>query len=162
MDRLDHILSLLTQPRHLDAISRRVKLLLVDMDRAAAAAKRNPTSTTSPDKTPSSVTLSPTEHAQLDSLFALLPRLDPLLPIIPPLLNRLQSLSGLHAEAADVMDGLRRLQSDEGDSAEEIRDLQRLASSVQDGLTESVKGIERNWTGIEARLTSLEERLKSL
>jgi nuclear migration protein JNM1 len=133
----------------------------VDLDRAAAAAKRNPQSTTSSDQ-PSSLNLSQAEHFQLTSLFALLPRLDPLIPILPPLLNRLQSLSGLHAEAGDVIEGLRRLQTDEGDSTEELRDLHKLAKTVQDGITESAKGIERNWTGVEARLKNLEERLGKL
>lgn len=164
--RSDHLLSLFTQPRHLDAISRRVKLLLVDLDRAATASRRNvhqtPNLGSSPEKQPSTITLSQLEHGQLQELFNILPRLDPLLPILDPLLTRLRSLQGLHAEAGEVAEGLKRLQAEKKDQTEETADMRRVVDEVQKGITEAAGGIEKNWKSLEARLGDLDERIKRL
>lgn len=160
LGKLDHLLTLLTQPRHLDAISRRVKLLLVDLDRAVAASRsRHPTLQ---PKTGSNVTLSPAEYTELQTLFSLLPRLDPLLPILPSLLGRLRSLSGLHAEASEVAEGLKRLQVEDKRTEEEKVELQTVVRGVEDGLVVAARGIESNWEGLEARMRGLEGRIEAL
>lgn len=160
--RQDHLLTLLTQPRQLDAISRKVKLLLVDLDRAAAASRRAGQPSGASDRPAPTVTLSAEEHASLQSLFAILPRLDPLVPILDPLLARLRSLAGLHAEAAEVADSLRKLQSEDKRSTEEITELQALVKAVQEGLADSAQSVERNWQGLDARMKSLDERIRKL
>ncbi|KAK8865614.1 hypothetical protein IAR55_000758 [Kwoniella newhampshirensis] len=165
LNKHDHLLALLTQPRHLDAISRRVKLLLVDLDRAASSsASRRPLAAVAGqhEKGSSEVVLTPTEYDSLQSLFNLLPRLDPLLPILPPLLARLRSLSGLHAEASDISEGLRKLQSKDKKGIEEVKEMEEVVRSVQGGLGEAAQGIKKNWEGLEGRLSGLEKRLKDL
>jgi nuclear migration protein JNM1 len=163
LSRLDHLVALLTQPRHLDAISRRVKLLLVDLDRAAAASRRPGAAPSSvPDKQSSSVTLSGAEYANLQTLFAVLPRLDPLLPILPPLLARLRSLAVLHAEASEIADGLRTLQSEDKRTGEEVKEMEEVVRNVQAGLAESVLAVQKNWEGVEGRMRSLDERVSKL
>jgi nuclear migration protein JNM1 len=163
LSRLDHLVALLTQPRHLDAISRRVKLLLVDLDRAAAASRRPGAAPSSvPDKQSSSVTLSSAEYTNLQTLFAVLPRLDPLLPILPPLLSRLRSLAVLHAEASEIADGLRSLQSEDKRVGEEIKEMEEVVRNVQAGLGESVLAVQKNWEGVEGRMRSLDERVSKL
>lgn len=164
--RNDHLLSLLTQPRNLDAISRRVKLLLVDLDRAATASRRNPHATpnlgSSPEKQSSSITLSQIEYTQLQQLFGILPRLDPLLPILDPLLTRLKSLQTLHAEAGEMAEGLKRLQGEKKDQSDETRDMRRVVDEVQKGLTDAAGGIEKNWKSLESRLSDLDTRISAL
>jgi len=163
MSKHDHLLTLLTQPRHLDAISRRVKLLLVDLDRAAAASRRQPAGAASnPSPGDKSVTLSTTDYASLQTLFALLPRLDPLLPIVPPLLARLQSLSGLHAAASEVADGLSKLKESEKKGGDEVKELQSVVEGVQRGLNDAGKAVVANWDGLEKRMKELEVRVKAL
>jgi nuclear migration protein JNM1 len=162
LNKHDHLLSLLTQPRHLDAISRRVKLLLVDLDRAAAAARRNPSGSNSQPSSDKTVTLSAADYTALQGLFALLPRLDPLLPIVPPLLDRLRSLSGLHAAASEVADGLVRLRESEKKGGEEVKELTDIVEGVQKGLDEAGKTILTNWEGLERRLKELEQRVETL
>lgn len=108
------------------------------------------------------MTLSAEEYASLQSLFAVLPRLDPLIPILDPLLARLRSLAGLHAEAAEVADSLRKLQSEEKRSTEEISELQAVVKAVQEGLVDNAQGVERNWKGLDARMKSLDERIRKL
>ncbi|KAL0252939.1 hypothetical protein I308_102332 [Cryptococcus tetragattii IND107] len=147
LNKHDHLLTLLTQPRHLDAISRRVKLLLVDLDRAAAASRR-----TGPGG----------EYTQLQSLFSILPRLDPLLPILTPLLARLRSLSALHSEASEIAVSLQGLQSRDKKNVEEINELEEIVKSVQTGLDDAIGVIKKNWEGLENRMKGLEQRLKDV
>ncbi|WVQ85722.1 hypothetical protein IAT38_007888 [Cryptococcus sp. DSM 104549] len=168
LNKHDHLLTLLTQPRHLDAISRRVKLLLVDLDRAAAASRRTGPggapipSQAATDKAATNITLSQAEYAQLLSLFSVLPRLDPLLPILAPVLARLRSLAGLHAEASDVAEGLRRLQTKDKREREEVKELGEVVKSVQNGVADAAVGMQKNWEGLEGRMLALEKRLKDL
>lgn len=161
LNKHDHLLALLTQPRHLDAISRRVKLLLVDLDRAAAAARRQGASTTHQpsDKSPA---LTTAEYATLQSLFAILPRLDPLLPVIPALLTRMQSLAGLHTAAGEVADGVFKLRDGGKGEAEELAELTSGVEGVQRGLDDASKQVLENWSGIEKKLKELEARVETL
>lgn len=161
LGRLDNLLNVLTQPRHLDGISRRVKMLLNDLERAGASARRNAGTGSSPEKaTPSA--LSQADQDTLQSLFTLLPRLDPLIPTIPPLITRLRSLSGLHAEALSIAADLRELQSSKADAADEERELNAIVKSVQSGFSDAATGIEKNWEALQGRVQNLEDRLHKL
>lgn len=160
LSRLDNLLNVLTQPRHLDGISRRVKMLLNDLERAGASARRNAGSS-SPEKAAPSA-LSQADQDTLQSLFALLPRLDPLIPTIPPLITRLRSLSGLHAEALSIAADLRELQSSNADASDEERELNAIVKSVQGGFTEAATGIQKNWEALQGRIQILEGRLERL
>ncbi|ADV21359.1 dynactin 2 [Cryptococcus gattii E566] len=167
LNKHDHLLTLLTQPRHLDAISRRVKLLLVDLDRAAAASRRTgPGGAAIPqqssEKAFTNLSLTQGEYTQLQSLFSILPRLDPLLPILTPLLARLRSLSALHSEASEIAVSLQGLQSRDKKNAEEIKELEEVVKSVQTGLDDAIGVIKKNWEGLENRMKGLEQRLKDV
>ncbi|CAK9782261.1 hypothetical protein CC85DRAFT_306521 [Cutaneotrichosporon oleaginosum] len=155
--RLDHFMNLLTQPRHLDSVARRVKLLLADLDRAAASRRPG-----APASAPGAATLSPSDLERLQSIFSLLPRLDPLLPIIPPLLTRLRSLSTLHAESIAIADDLRELQSSDRAMAEEERELRAVVAGVQQGMVDASVSISKNWESVQARLTALDDKLTRL
>lgn len=161
----EHLLTILTQPRHLDAIARRLKLLLVDLDRAAAASRRGHAPSSNPSSTPAageSITLSASEYAQLSTLFTLLPRLDALLPIIPPLLARLSSLASLHADAADMADRLGRVEGEDKRNKEAEGDMRDVLEGVRKGLEEGKGVVLGNWEAVRARLDSMEERLGKL
>ncbi|KAL1405194.1 hypothetical protein Q8F55_008819 [Vanrija albida] len=160
--RLDHLLAILTQPRHLDSISRRVKLLLVDLDRASASSRRVGLAAGSERPATATTGLSPTDQEALQRLFTLLPRLDPLIPSIPPLLNRLRSLSSLHAESFGIAADLRQLQASDKSVSEEERSLQSIVSGVQKGLSEASGSIAKNWESLNSRLQALEDRLQAI
>lgn len=157
--RLDHFMNVLTQPRHLDSIARRVKVLLADLDRAAASRRPGGPSSPAPG---GSVTLSPTDLERLNSLFALLPRLDPLLPVIPPLLTRLRSLSTLHAESISIAEDLRGLQASDRTIGGEERELQAIVSGVQQGMSDATASISKNWESLQSRLKALDDKLAQL
>lgn len=155
LTRLDHLVSILTQPRHLDSISRRVKLLLADLDRASASRKPD---TPSEDAT----TLTSEEYEHLQSLFKLLPRLDPLLPVIPPLLTRLWSLSTLHTEALGIAHDLREMQGADAGAREQEGELKAVVEGVRQGMAEAAGLIQGNWESLQGRISDLDTRIKRL
>lgn len=161
LDRLGNLLNVLTQPRHLDGISRRVKMLLNDMERAGASARRNAGAGSAADKA-APVAMSQADQETLQSLCALLPRLDPLLPTIPPLVTRLRSLSGLHAEALDIAADLRELQAHKANASDEERELNAVVDGVQRGLSDAAVGIHNNWEALQKRIQDVESRVQAL
>lgn len=157
---MDHVLNVLTQPRHLDSISRRVKLLVVELERASSTSRRTGSAPTS--AAPGGSGISAAEQEALQSLFALLPRLDPLIPIIPPLLARLRSLSTLHAEALGIAADLRELQSADRTVSDEERELSAIVKGVQTGVTEALNSIANNWEATQGRIEALDKRVAAL
>ena len=105
--RLNTQLTILTQPRTIDSISRRLKLLLTDLDRIAAA---NPAGTGAAaggqGKQPNGAGGVSTIQEQLTPI---LQRLAPHLPTLPHILARLRTLSSLHAAASDFQRGMEQV-----------------------------------------------------
>jgi len=158
---MDHVLSVLTQPRHLDSISRRVKLLVVELERASSTSRRTGGGSAA-DRSTAPSGISSADQEALQSLFALLPRLDPLIPIIPPLLARLRSLSTLHAEALGIAADLRELQAADRNVTDEERELRSIVAGVQQGVTEALSSIANNWEAVQGRVEALEKRVEAL
>lgn len=98
----------------------------------------------------------------MQTLFALLPRLDPLLPILPPLMARLRSLAGLHAEAGRVVEGLKRLEGEGTKRGEEVKELRTVVEAVKQGVEEGGRKALGNWEAVERRLKNLEGRIAKL
>ncbi|WWC88166.1 uncharacterized protein L201_003071 [Kwoniella dendrophila CBS 6074] len=168
-----HLLTLLTQPRQLDAISRRIKLLLVDLDRAASASKKSPaihqggggghaSDGKSGSKTDAEVTLNNGEYQNLIQLFGLMTRLDEYLPIVKPLLIRLKSLNNLHEESSNIAESLKKMNQQDKSDLNDIKELQSILERLQLGLDDSSQSILKNWESTQSRMKSLEDRLKSL
>ncbi|BGP16372.1 hypothetical protein JCM10213_004915 [Rhodosporidiobolus nylandii] len=184
LTRLDHLLTLLTQPRHLDSISRRVKVLVSDLERihesrrklgdtrplnvalaggmtlttGGAEGKPAPLSLGAPSSAggagAAASQLPPDALQKIDALFALLPRLDPLLPLAPRLLTRLQSLAALHASASTFGETLSGLK----DEVERLGEGEKGLQEVLEGLEKSVKDNEGVVRGnLEALGTRVEE-----
>lgn len=128
LTRLGAQLTILTQPRTIDSISRRLKLLLTDLDRvatqnaaAAAAAPHGPqgsghnrgASMSGPISVPTAGSAGTAGglhgSAIQDQLTPILQRLAPHLPTLPHILARLRTLSSLHAAAADFQRGMEQV-----------------------------------------------------
>jgi nuclear migration protein JNM1 len=187
---MDHLMTLLTQPRHLDAISRRIKLLLKDLDRAHTSSKSggskrqsmggdsggaglgllSPNLPGGPSLSPSvggaapagETTLTPAQGQKLDQVFQLIPRLQPLLPLLPHLLARLRSLSDLHESAATFDETLRRLEQ----SSARLASAHQETETVIDRLDSSIRGneemIEANFRALGGRVGDIRRRLAAL
>ncbi|GAA5983679.1 hypothetical protein JCM11641_000931 [Rhodosporidiobolus odoratus] len=189
LSRLDHILTLLTQPRHLDSISRRVKVLVSDLERihesrrklgdtrplnvalsggmtlSTGGAEGKPTSLTLGASTSASslaTQLPPDALRKIDALFSLLPRLDPLLPLAPRLLTRLQSLSALHASAASFGETLSGLREEVERLGEGEKGLKEVLEGLEKSVQENEGVIRGNLEALEQRVEVVGKRLDAL
>lgn len=182
--RVEHQLQLLTQPRHLDTISRRVKLLVNDLERVHEA--RRKTGDTRPLNVAlgSGITIStgpvgllpapsgsgsgtdqplpPDALQKIDGLFTLLPRLEPLVPLAPHLVNRLKSLSTLHSASQTFSTDL---QAAEG-SLEGLKQSETFLKELLDGLRSSLDGnqetVKTNMETLGGRVDDLVKRMQKL
>ncbi|KAK0555206.1 hypothetical protein OC845_000343 [Tilletia horrida] len=190
IQRLEHQLTLFTQPRHLDAISRRVKVLVAELERAhEARAKLAALPPAPPAGTPSgaaqfqqpeagtdgasktagtgsadasALLSSPDQLARLRSLFLLQTRLEPLLPLAPHLLSRLQSLSSLHASASQFSSSLDRLVEADTKLGERAREVEELCKGLEKSMQEDSSRVQGNFETVQARLEALASRLDAL
>jgi nuclear migration protein JNM1 len=179
--RLNTQLTVLTQPRTIDAISRRLKLLLTDLDKlsahpAGASAARAaasglpqanghghaPGPSTSPSTSgPNPAGLTPASQLQAE-LTPILQRLAPHLPSIPHILTRLRTLSSLHAAAAEFQRTLSAVESEQANQRSGMDELLRAIEKLEDSVGENGEVARRNVEGLEGRIGGLEQRLQVL
>lgn len=182
LSKMEHQLQLLTQPRHLDTISRRVRMLVTDLERVHEARRKigdnrplnvalssGITISTGPAPiVPAPAAnnveqhLSPDSLQKIDSLFVLVPRIDPLLPMAPHLLTRLQSLSTLHSESATFSTNLQ----DAEDGLGQLKQSEEMLQDLLNGLEESLKSnqniVTKNIEVLQSRMEQLLERVAKL
>ncbi|PPQ89560.1 hypothetical protein CVT25_012232 [Psilocybe cyanescens] len=154
--RLNNQLTILTQPRHIDSISRRLKLLLSDLDRASAAQHQGH------KRHPSQNNASPQSTGLQEQIFPTLSRLGPLLPHIPHILIRLRTLSALHSSAAAFQNSLEDLEEEQKKTRNGLLELERAIETVEASLKENKDVVKNNVIGLEGRVNSLLSRLEDL
>ncbi|KAI0035860.1 Dynamitin-domain-containing protein [Vararia minispora EC-137] len=160
LTRLSTQLTVLTQPRHLDNISRRLKLLLTDLDRLSSGKDQHRRQQSHhPDGGGGSI---PTPSAIHDQLSPILTRLVPMLPQIPHILTRLRTLSALHTSATEFQRTTEGLEEDQRRLHETLEDLDRAVTSIETSLKENSDVVKKNVAGLEERIQSLTERLENL
>ncbi|WAR58962.1 hypothetical protein PtB15_10B303 [Puccinia triticina] len=183
--KLEHQLSLLTQPRHLDSISRRVKVIVTDLERVHEARRKltdsrplsialasGITVVTHNQQQPGSSALAnvpgviapapdrapplpPDALHKLDRLYSLLPRLDPLLPLVPHLLSRLRSLAHLHASADSFRTRLDDALNRLRASADRTTHLSQLLTSIQNNADANHALVAQNLALVDQRIDRL-------
>jgi len=161
ISRLHAQLALLTQSRHVDNISRRLKLLLSELDRTSssqhhASHRRHPSAgngSQAPATTPSQI------H---DQLLPLVTRLAPSIPQIPHILTRLRTLSTLHSSASEFEGTLESLEEDQRKLRETLKDLDKAVKTVEASLDSNRTVVKGNVEGLDARVDSLFQRLENL
>lgn len=154
LTRLNSQLMLLTQPRHIDSISRRLKLLLSDLERVstAQAQKRQPQ--------PAGSTIPGT--ATQDALLPLLTRLAPSLPHIPHILTRLRTLSALHASAGEFQGTMVALEEEQRKTRDALEALKIAVGDVETSLEANKGTVAGNVQGLEDRVDRVLTRLEEL
>lgn len=152
ISRLNSQLTILTQPRHIDSISRRLKLLLSDLDRVSASQHR--------DHKRHPATVPASQIA--DQILPLLTRLGPSLPHIPHILTRLRTLSALHASAGEFQSTLEGLEEEQRKMHEALMELDGAVSTVEKSLDENRGLVRGNVSGLEGRVDALLRRLEEL
>ncbi|KAH9961300.1 Dynamitin-domain-containing protein [Russula dissimulans] len=161
LTRLNTQLTVLAQPRHLDNISRRLKLLLSDLDRLAATNQQHRRSAAAEgDGTTNSTAALPASLQE--QLAPALARLVPALPQIPHILARLRTLATLHASAAQFGDVLHTLEEEQRQSREALDALTQAVEGVEGSLAENGRVVKGNVTGLEERIDALTKRLDTL
>lgn len=173
--RLNTQLTVLTQPRTIDAISRRLKLLLTDLDKlsahpaGASAAKAVASGLPQANghaSAPSTTGANPaglTPASQLQAeLTPVLQRLAPHLPSISHILTRLRTLSSLHAAAAEFQRTLSAVENEQTNQRSGMDELLRAIERLEDSVSENGEVARRNVEGLEGRIGGLEERLQAL
>jgi nuclear migration protein JNM1 len=140
-------LSVLAQPRHIDSISRRLKILISELDRAGHQRRQSGVGS----------------GGQVDhQIAALLHRVGPLLPQIPHILTRLRTLSKLHGSAGEFQSTLERLEEEEEKTKEEVGELEKAVETLEESLVENRQVMKGNVEGLETRLNSVFKRLESM
>ncbi|EST09024.1 Dynamitin [Kalmanozyma brasiliensis GHG001] len=165
LSRLEHQLSLLSQPRHLDAISRRVKVLVTEMDRVHDTRRKLNTTdaaSTTTDSSASTSTLTPAEHTKLQHLFDVSTRLEPLLPVLPSVLARLQTLSDLHSSAAHFGTALEELEDGKTEREQQEQEMEELLRKIEANMEENRGKVEANLESLQTRMEALSERLEKV
>ncbi|KAI0038777.1 hypothetical protein FA95DRAFT_1528961 [Auriscalpium vulgare] len=159
LTRLNTQLTVLTQPRHLDNISRRLKLLLTDLDRLSSANQqhRRQQSTHADGSAPAAAPS--TLHEQLSPV---LTRLVPALPHIPHVLARLRTLAALHTSAAEFQSALAALEEEQRRARETLADLGKAVDGVEASLEENAKVVKGNVGGLDERIMDLVKRLEQV
>ncbi|KAJ7045379.1 Dynamitin-domain-containing protein [Mycena alexandri] len=152
--RLNAQLTLLTQPRHIDSISRRLKLLLSDLDRASASQHSH-------RRHPSQSNGAPPSQIQ-EQVLPLLSRLGPSLPHIPHILTRLRTLSALHTSAAQFESTLEGLEEDHRKMREALGELDGAVKTIEKSLEENRAVVKGNVGGLEGRVDNLLKRVDEL
>lgn len=174
LTRLNTQLTLLTQPRHIDSISRRLKLLLSDLDRVSAAnnphhnaksrqSSHHPPGPNSPNPAgPVLASSSAVPSPLQEQLTPILTRLAPLLPHIPHILTRLRTLSTLHTSAASFQSTLEGLEEEQKQGRAALQELLRAVEGVEKSLQENEAVVKKNVADLEERMEDVGRRVDEL
>lgn len=149
-------MTLLTQPRHLDGISRRLKLLNTEIERTYENKNK-----LNDDDNEKSVTNN-NIYNKVEYLFNLLERVEDLIPITPLLLNRLKTLSDLHQNSSEVFNDLQNLKKLNNNFNNELNLLQNGLNTLDKTLNENSTTTNNNVKLILSRIDSLTQRLNNL
>ncbi|KAF9222658.1 hypothetical protein BS17DRAFT_783206 [Gyrodon lividus] len=149
--RLNNQLTLLTQPRHIDSVSRRLKLLLSDLERVSANQAQKRQQAGAGQGSGGTTSLTPAQ----DAVLPLLSRLTPSLPHIPHILTRLRTLSALHGSAAEFQGTLASLEDEQRRTREALEALQGAVTAVD-------ASIEANRGTVAGNVKSLEDRVEQV
>ncbi|GBE81374.1 hypothetical protein BKA93DRAFT_602004 [Sparassis latifolia] len=174
LTRLNSLLTLLTQPRHVDAIARRIKLLLSDFDRLSSISaqqhggQRRQSShphvgaASSPHPNTAPAPTVPAPSPLPDQLTPILTRLAPLLPHIPHVLTRLRTLSALHTSAASFQSTLEGLEEEQRRKHSALEELERAVQGVETSMKDNESMVKTNVNEIEERVESVGRRIEEL
>ncbi|THH29856.1 hypothetical protein EUX98_g4329 [Antrodiella citrinella] len=153
LTRLNTQLTLLTQPRHIDSISRRLKLLLSDLDRQGSPQPGGASPASQGPAAPSPLQ---------EQLTPVLTRLAPLLPHIPHILTRLRTLSALHTSAASFQSTLESLEEEQKRGRAALEELLRAVDGVEKSLEENENVVKKNVTDLEERIEEVGRKVEDL
>ncbi|KAH6564083.1 hypothetical protein BASA60_010443 [Batrachochytrium salamandrivorans] len=182
LERIDHRLSMLSQPRVLESVARRVQTLLPDLHLLSEHAKKMQSETLYPpslgdavNKTASADTgggggedgddaalAASTAYSKTDRpdtriryLYTMLSRLEPVSHLLPHLISRMRALQGLHGEAAVFSQSLSAA------TEEQVR-ISGVAHTLHEALELALVGMKDNHNVVVRNVTALDQRIQKL
>ncbi|GAN01543.1 dynactin subunit 2-like [Mucor ambiguus] len=175
LSKLEQQVLVLAQPRQLEMVARRVKVLNSDLDRLnELKSGRKDTSSLgfglssaiNPQNTPSineaASKDSNDNEAKINKLFATLEKVDPLLNLTPALLTRLKALQTLHTEAASFGQSVKVISEEQTRMTDELKSLSTTCDLLNQSLKENDESINSNIKVIDDRMTDLIQRMTAL
>ncbi|QIW95876.1 hypothetical protein AMS68_001394 [Peltaster fructicola] len=167
LDLMDKQLSALmtaTSISQLDASSSRIKKLAREAEQLAQvqATPRSQSESVPDGEDKEATVFSTDDMAKLDALYALLPNLQGLTPMVPALLERLRSLTALHAGAATAADELDDLVKKQADMAAELKSWEQSLVRLEEVVKDASEANGRNGTTVNAWVQDLQKRVEAL
>ncbi|KAJ1674251.1 hypothetical protein EV182_003663 [Spiromyces aspiralis] len=173
---LEERVSLLTDPRMVEGISRRAKQLIVELDRLKEQQQqqqqqqqKNLVVRSAQDGKAEggegAATVRELDQAtvnRINDLFEHTTKLETLIELAPAVSARLQSLSQLHTEAASVVDTLKRAEESNERVDQGIGMLTDLCQSLMKSIAENSEVMQDNVRSLDERMDSLVMRIEAL
>ncbi|KAF9174406.1 Dynactin subunit 2 [Mortierella sp. AD011] len=152
LEKLEQNMGVLVHPRQLEQLSRRLKVVMGELERVQELQAKESAATG----------ISPETENKINNLFELVDKIDPLVSLAPALVTRLKGLKGLHSEAAIFSDSIKMISSEQSKISEELKGLSTVSTKLQESLAENDSAIQKNIELIDGRITQLIERVQRL
>ncbi|KAI8145764.1 Dynamitin-domain-containing protein [Fennellomyces sp. T-0311] len=183
LSKLEQQITILAQPRQLETVARRVKVLIGELDRLnelksgrkelslgfGLANNTSLPSTAGAPGTPNAANenkesqgLSSDVEEKVKHLFASMEKVDPLLNLTPALLTRLKALQGLHTEAATFGRSVKAISEEQTRITDELKNLSTACELLNKSLKENEDTVNNNIKVIDGRMTELVQRVGAL
>ncbi|CDS06745.1 hypothetical protein LRAMOSA09272 [Lichtheimia ramosa] len=183
LSKLEQQIAILSQPRHLDTIKRKLETLVGTLDRLneLKSGRKDASHLYSrlPDTTSTSVTataaatannsdnkdgngLSSDTEEKVKHLFDTMEKIDPLLNLTPALLTRLKALQGLHTEASTFGRSVKMISEEQSRITDELKSLSSACELLNKSLKENEDTVNANIKVIDTRMTELVQRVGAL
>ncbi|KAG0174741.1 hypothetical protein DFQ28_002383 [Apophysomyces sp. BC1034] len=185
ISKLEQQITILAQPRQLETVGKRIKILNGELDRLNELKSGRKDATNSlgypiPGTTnPLSAGVQPTVGAadgqnqeagglsneaeeKVNRLFVTMEKIDPLLSLTPALLTRLKALQGLHTEAATFGRSVKVISEEQSRMTDELKSLITTCDLLNNSLKENEESINKNINIVDVRMTELVQRVAAL
>ncbi|KAJ2908488.1 hypothetical protein GGI21_002836 [Coemansia aciculifera] len=164
VSRLSQQMDVLSDPQRIDGIQRRIKQVLVDMDRLDMATTQaaRAVESTADAKGPVAPRIDPATAKRIDELYEKLTAVDSLIELAPATARRLQSLATLHAEASEVVNRVGRIEREQEGAHEEINTMKEIADSLTTAIGDNSATLTENMRTLDSRIFALSSRLDKL
>ncbi|KAI7857789.1 Dynamitin-domain-containing protein [Circinella umbellata] len=187
VSKLEQQITILAQPRQLEIVARRVKVLISELDRLnelksgrkdlslnfglssttslpGTVGNGNNSSTTnlSNNENKEGQGLSSDTEEKVNQLFSSMEKIDPLLNLTPALLTRLKALQGLHTEASTFGRSVKTISEEQTRMTDELKNLATACELLQKSVKENEETVNSNINIIDSRMTDLVQRVGAL
>ena len=155
VQKIDRQISTLSQAstESLDTTTRKVRALAQEVAQLTEAQTKADELRTSTEPETSD------QASKINALYGTLPTIENLTPLLPPLLDRLRSLRAIHSDAATASDALGRIEKQQQDMTEELKQWRDGLEKVEGAIKEGQKTMSGNTQSIESWVKELEGRM---